>query len=651
MFTDIVGYTAMMGRDEQYSLSLITKNRDLHKKWITRFNGQLLKEMGDGMLASFQSISDASYCAGAILSETKKVDGLNLKIGIHLGDVVVEGNEIYGDGVNVASRVQALAGSNEILVTDIVQRNLINKHGIRSTPIGLRDLKNVSESVALYSISFDSEIQFEKVVNGVPKKSRYSVWIFIAIVFSVGLIFVISKYFSETDQQQHQSSQIKSLAVLPFDNLTGNKDQDYLLLGMHDNLITVLSQIQSLDVISKTSTLSYQNRSEKNIQDIANELNVDAVIEASVLSVGDSVRINIQLIKAFPKETHLWAKIFDRPFKNILYLFDDVASTVANEIGMTLHNSQSSSALRQINSEAYKEFMNGKMYSENNPTPENLDKALSYFNRSIELDSLFAPPYAGISFVWASRLQLSISDGVEAIPKIYSYNQRALDLDPNYPEAQYHKAGFAFQRWDWKESEKAFLKALELNPNHSFAHAHYAHMLMFQRRWEEALSHAETALRLDPLSPHILGLVAIVYMHHGDVDKAYAISSSRDDVFAKPVLDEYYAFKNGDFDRSIKSLLTFFVNDTTIHEKVNSVYTKSGYSKAIEVVAREMERMNIHLAIVFYERAGLVDESIRLLEDYYNHHDPNLGYYFTEILQKLQADPRYIELGKKLKLR
>jgi adenylate cyclase len=379
MFTDIVGYTAMMGRDEQHTLSLVAKNRDLHKKWITRFNGQLLKEMGDGMLASFQSISDASYCAGAILSETNKINGLNLKIGIHLGDVVVEGNEIFGDGINVASRIQALAEPNQILVTDIVHRNLVNKEGIQSLAVGEKHLKNVIDAVTVYSVSFNADLQFEELGKLTPKKSRYPAWIFIGILFITALFFVINKYFADSSKTIPDSP-IRSIAVLPFDNLTDNDDQQNLLAGMHDNLITTLSQIKSLDVISRTSTLSYKGSGKKSMQEMATELNVDAIIEASVLSIGDSVRINIQLVKAFPKEKHLWAKVFDRPFENILYLFDDVASTVANEIDLTLHSSESNSALRKINSDAYKAFMNGKIYVENNPTPENVQKALIYFN-------------------------------------------------------------------------------------------------------------------------------------------------------------------------------------------------------------------------------------------------------------------------------
>jgi len=568
-----------------------------------------------------------------------------------VGDVVVEGNEIFGDGINVASRIQALAEPNQILVTDIVHRNLVNKEGIQSLAVGEKHLKNVIDAVTVYSVSFNADLQFEELGKLTPKKSRYPAWIFIGILFITALFFVINKYFADSSKTIPDSP-IRSIAVLPFDNLTDNDDQQNLLAGMHDNLITTLSQIKSLDVISRTSTLSYKGSGKKSMQEMATELNVDAIIEASVLSIGDSVRINIQLVKAFPKEKHLWAKVFDRPFENILYLFDDVASTVANEIDLTLHSSESNSALRKINSDAYKAFMNGKIYVENNPTPENVQKALIYFNRAIELDSSFAPAYAGVSWVWITLFQLNQASGEEAIPKIYSYNQKALELDPNYPEAQYHKAINAFQsEWDWAKSEKAFRKALEVNPNHSFAHAHFAHILMIQRRWEEALAHAEIASRLDPLSPHIQGLVGIVFLHHGDIDKAYEISSRNNEIFGKLLIDENYAYLKGDLDRSLELLLLQLGQDVVKRDSVRKVYQESGYSAAIEIVAHEQEKKGGPQGVVLYERLNRIDDAIRILELLYRQHNPNLPYFFTGFLKKLEKDVRYIQLAKELKLK
>ena len=657
MFTDIVGYTAIMGEDEKLALVILHQNKDIHTKWMKRYNGTWLKEMGDGVLSSFESITDAVYCAGAILSSSKNVKGLRLRIGIHLGDVVIDGKEIYGDGVNIASRIQAEAEENQIVISDIVHSNLKNKKEIVSTALGARHLKNVDKPVAIYSVRFNPDVSFNEKVRSEKRKNSHS-FIWIAVIFLFVASYFLINFLKQDSHENIMPSNhgIRSLAVLPFYNLTGDLTQENLISGMQDNLITTLAQIKSLDVISRTSTLHYKEKTDKNIQTIARELNVDAIIEASVLGLGDSVRINVQFIQAFPKEKHLWSRIFDRPFNNILYLFDDVAHTVADNINKTLNNDLQEQGPKTVNSEAYKAYLNGKFYSEIVPTIENQQIAIKYFERSIELDSTFAPAYGGICWAWISLLQIGGSSPTEAIPKIFSYNQKALELDPNYPEAQYHKAVMSFQaEWDWEKSEKAFLKAINLNPNYGMMHSHYGHLLMYQQKWDEAIDQVELGIKVDPLNPHVQGLAAVVYWHHGDFDKAMAITAKGPDIFGKKVIEESIAYLKGDYKSSLDQLESNHISDTLLFQQVRKKFNEEGYPEAMRILAQGLEehfgnQRSVSLALL-YSRAGMTDDAIRILETGYSNHHPNMPYAFVPVeLKNLESDPRYRELARKMNL-
>ena len=240
--------------------------------------------------------------------------------------------------------------------------------------------------------------------------------------------------------------------------------------------------------------------------------------------------------------------------KRIRTGFDDIAKTVAEEINQTL-NKNAAHTPKEVNAEAYKAYMTGKFYSEIIPSIENQHMAIQYFERSIALDSTFARAYGGICWAWISLLQVGGSTPVEAIPKIYSYNQKALELDTNYPEAWYHKGVISFQiEWDWKKSESAFRKGIELNPNIAMMHSHFGHVLMYQQRWEEAVEQVELGIQLDPLNPHVLGLAAVVYWHKGELDKALKIVSMSEDIFAKNLIEEDAAYQKGDYDLSLDLL-------------------------------------------------------------------------------------------------
>ncbi len=432
MFTDIVGYTRLMGKDSDKALDLVRINKAIQKPLVKKHGGTWLKEMGDGAMAQFNSALDAVNCAIEIQKSAGSDLDAKLRIGIHLGDVVVSEKDVYGDGVNVASRLESIADPGGIYVSDSIEKAIRGQTSVQTKYLGELKLKNVDYGVRTYAILGEG-IAFPSTKR-LNKLARTGHSIRLVLYILVAALIVLGSLWLKDSPIIGNTKTIESLAVLPFDNLTGDSDQQFMLAGLHDNLITTLSQITSLRIISRTSTLQYQIK-DKSTPDIARELGVDALLEASIIKFGDSVRINVQLVQAFPKEQHLWAEIFDWPLNNILNLYNQITQNIATKIDLSLTPREQTqlSNSRLVNPDAYGEYLKGQFHAE----MFGLENALYHFQRSLQIDSSFAPAYAGIAFVWIVKWQFNQAAASEAVPKIYSFNQKALDLDEDYPESLY----------------------------------------------------------------------------------------------------------------------------------------------------------------------------------------------------------------------
>ncbi|MDH3711361.1 MAG: hypothetical protein OER04_15815 [Cyclobacteriaceae bacterium] len=677
MFTDIVGYTAMMQFDEKLGRTTAQHYRKTLEREVTSHGGTVVQNYGDGSLSTFSSAVEAVHCAIRLQLLFAEDPRVPLRVGIHIGDIVTDQGEIYGDGINVASRIESMGVTGAVLVSEAVGQNLKNHLDIQLTSLGYFDFKNVEEPIEVFAVGNQGLVipnpenlrgKFKEqagrshhLSDSAPLSPR-------KILLGVGtlIILLLAGYFgyywltttSRVFDEASQGQTIRTLAVLPIDNLTGDSTQNNLIAGMHDNLITTLSQITSLNVISRTSSLSYALREDKTIPQIASELGVDAIIEASVLRSGDSLRINVQLIRAVPTETHLWAQVFDRPFTDILYLFDDVSQSIAKEINTTLikRSAVTVSSPREIDPVAFKAYLNGMFYLNNLPSSENLSTALDYFERSIKLDTTYAPAYAGMAAVWIFRWQLRMSPGPEAVPTIYTYNQKALELDENYAEAQYIKALMSLQsEWNWEKSEAAFKSAIESNPNHALAHAHYGHLLMHLQRFDESISQMEEATRLDPLSPFITGLYAVVLWHYGALDEALELTAQDSSAFARPLIQESISSIKGQHQKSLDLLEAIFGAIPAIQfQNIKDQFRDQGYQSAMKMLAESLEQVPLMSAVfisVLYNRAGLQDEAVRVLEEGYRNHDPDMPYAFVPVeLENLESHPGYQALAHKMKL-
>ena len=279
MFTDIVGYTALMGNDEQKAFSILNKNRELQKPIIEQFNGRWIKEIGDGVLASFHTVADAVYAAVKIQEACNASKEFQLRIGIHLGDILFENDDVFGDGVNIASRIQAIAEPGSIYISESVRSNISNKKDIQTKFVKEETLKNVKEPVKMYEV----------ITANAPATA------------------------GSTTQAQKITTQEKSIAVLPFANMSSDPEQEYFSDGISEEIINMLAQVPGLKVAGRTSSFSFKGKNQ-DLRLIGEQLNVNHILEGSVRKSGNKLRITAQLIKV-ADGYHLYSEKFDRELR------------------------------------------------------------------------------------------------------------------------------------------------------------------------------------------------------------------------------------------------------------------------------------------------------------------------------------------------
>jgi serine/threonine protein kinase/Tfp pilus assembly protein PilF len=460
------------------------------------------------------------------------------------------------------------------------------------------------------------------------------------------------------------SVKIDSIAVLPLVNLSDDKEQEYFADGMTEELITSLAKISALKVISRTSVMQYKG-TKKPLPQIAKELNVDALIEGSVLREGGQVRISAQLIQA-ATDQHLWAESYQRDLRGILALQGEIASAISENIKVKLTAQEETrlAGARQVNLEAYDAYLKGSYKWMNFMTSEDLDTAEKYFNLALEKDPSYAPAYVGRAWVWIVRNQWGFVSPEEAGPKAKAAALRAIELDANSAGAQ---EALAMVRkvidWDWDNAWEPWQRSLELNPNVASAQGGYALFLMMMGHGEEALIHSERAVVLDPFNPMIHSWYAFVLYSQRRYDEA--IAEAREALRIQPdfpvamnILWSFYEKKGMEreaFEAAKVSARDY--NDPRIEAALDEGYAQGGYAEAMRrgaeaLIASFPETMWARSdPAFFYVAAGEKTKTLDWLEKGLEVHDPLLQYVgLPDYFDLLGDEPRYQELLRKMNL-
>ena len=497
MFTDIVGYTALMGIDEEKAFDLLRKNRQLQKPIIRHYNGRWIKELGDGVLASFSNVTEAVLCAGSIQKATAIIDDLQLRIGIHLGDIVFENDDVFGDGVNIASRLLSQAQAGSICVSESVHSNVINKKGITTNFLREEILKNVKDPVRIYEVIIEPSALAE-ITEGTGQHDK---------------IVTVFETVGKTPE--------KSIAVLPFVNMSNDTEQEYFSDGITEEILNSLSHVKDLRVAGRTSSFHFKGKN-IDLREIGHLLNVNSVLEGSIRKQGNKLRITAQLINV-NDGFHLWSEKYDREMDDIFAIQDEIALAITEKLKIILLEEEKAIIYKNPteNKEAYDLYLKGRFYF--NKRGPGIIKALEYFQQALEKDPAFALAYTGLADAYCILALYCVMPPHEAMPKARQYAEKAIQLNASLVEA-YAALAFitTFYDWNWAEAKKQFINILKLYPNYALAHYWYGYFLStIDCNNDEAIKLGQRAVEiLEPLVPIAHHFLAIMYINAGKFEEA-----------------------------------------------------------------------------------------------------------------------------------
>ncbi len=463
MFTDIVGYTALMGEDEDEAFALLKQNRELQKPLIEKFGGKWIKEIGDAVLASFSTVTDAVLCATEIEHSSHQFPNLKLRIGIHQGEVVFENEDVFGDGVNIASRIQAIAAPGKIYISESVHNNISNKEGIETKFIKLETLKNVKAPVKIYEVITSDESSKIKM------------------------------------KEQLKNSPAKSIAILPFANMSSDPDQEYFSDGIAEEILNSLSHIKDLKVAGRTSSYQFKGKN-IDLRELGDKLGVRTVLEGSVRKQGNHLRISAQLISV-DDGFQMWSERYDRNMDDIFAIQDEIAVTITEKLKITLLDTERAflNKTPTINKEAYDNYLRGRFFWKKRGF--GLRKGLEYFLLAAEIDPLFALAHAGIADSYSLLAFYSVIPPHDAMPKAKKAAETAIDIDDSLVEAWTSLAFISMlYDWDWEAAGRQFKKAFAINNNYAPTHDWYSTYLSWvENKPDEAVKESSRAAELEPL--------------------------------------------------------------------------------------------------------------------------------------------------------
>ena len=487
----MVEYNRLMGADEAGTRARFNAHlHELIEPAIANRQGRIVKTTGDALLVEFASIVDAVQCAveiqkGMADRNTDEPDDrrMDFRIGVNLGDVIIEGDDIHGDGVNVAARLEGLAEPGGVVVSGTVHEHVRGKIDVCFTDLGPQEVKNIAEPVRAYVVATDGEDR------------------------------------DTATPHAEFMPRMPSIAVLPFDNMSGDPDQEYFADGLTEDIITALSMCRSFPVISRNSTFTYKGKSVR-VQQVADEVGARYVLEGGVRKAGGKVRITAQLIDG-DSGHHIWAQKFDRDLEDIFAVQDEITERIAATVMPELEKIETkrSAAKQPRNLDAWDCYLRGLSFLYGSTKDGNV-RAREMFERALELDSNYGPAYAGMAYVLNRDILLDSVDAFDdAAARCLDAAERAVALDEVSSGARTAlvRALLWFDQYDTAIEEAQ--KAVQLNPFDAHAHIWVGTALVFAGRWEEGIPQLETALEFAPSDPRTYIFTTVLSFAYLTIDR------------------------------------------------------------------------------------------------------------------------------------
>jgi adenylate cyclase len=525
---DVVGYSRLMGADEAGTLAAIKKHRkELIEPKARQYDGRTVKLMGDGALMEFASAVDAvSFAVEVQCAMAKRNEGVPknrqivYRIGINIGDIIIEGDDIFGDGVNIAARLEGLAEPGSVCISRNVFDQIKGKLDLNFEDLGEKEVKNIADPVFVYRVLLD--VKATGLVTDIQEDAaswyglRRYVAVGLALLLIAGTIIWRQPWAPAVGPELVEEASLAlpdkpSIAVLPFTNMSDDKAQEYFSDGVTEDLITDLSKISGLFVVARNSTFSYKGRA-MDVRQVAKDLGVRYVLEGSIRKAGEKVRINAQLIDA-TTGGHIWADRYDGGLQDVFALQDAVTEKIVGALAINLTESEKIKRARQFttNVHAYDAFLQGWNYYQRF-SADDFVKAIPFFEKAIQLDPNYGRAYAALASLywethrqgetWTSKVTADEDNYVSFIVSRVKANEY-LKLARKHPSPLSHRVASAMSL-DYRQFNDAIAEAeqaVTLDPNDPDGHVALAWALIFSGRPQEALTELDRVMRLDPQNP------------------------------------------------------------------------------------------------------------------------------------------------------
>jgi len=633
MFTDVVGFTASAQADEAAALSRLREQEKIVRPLLAPYGGREIKSTGDGFLVEFESALKAIECAVEIQRRLRERNSkapqapIQLRIGIHVGDIEEAGGDIFGDAVNVASRIVPLADPGGVCVSEHVFAHVRNKTPYPFEKLGRKSLKGLREPIEVYSV-------------GLPWDDRRS---------------------------SIRSSSLPRLAVLPLVNISPDPKDEYFADGLTEELISVLSQIRGLRVIARTSVSQYKGTA-KPIAQIGSELGVGSVLEGSVRKADSQLRITVQLIDVETEE-HRWAHTYDRKLDNVFAIQAEVAERTAGALKVELLKSEREAIQETPTSSlaAYESYLRGIQAFREFTGPvgmhEKADReAERYFDEAILEDPEFSAPLSYLANHLLGVMGITRS-GKEILPRVRELVARALELNPNSSDAHTAAGNLAFQGdLDWTRAEAEFQQAIALNPSSSTARAWYGYLLGTLQRFDEAIKQDLVAIELDPLWLMPRNQLVGAHTCSGDLDGAITLLEKMSDAFRdapriRNSLAYHYALA-GRADDALKIVEPWAgatdLDTRALRATVLAILGRPEEGRGLVAeweAGRWPQYISLPSVAGAYAFWGETDKAVALLERDFREGDKVLwSVYQDPNFDQMRDDPRFVAFLKEMKL-
>ena len=530
---DVVGYSRLMGANEAGTLAHLKKCRAIIDPLNESYGGRLINTSGDGLLLEFSSVVDAVTCAievqTALVEYNADLDDdekMLFRIGINLGDILADDGDIFGEGVNIAARIEALAEPGGICISRTVRDSVRDRISVDLGDMGDIEVKNIARPVRVYQVLFEGQKLTARHKSSITRKTYLAAAAICIAALAAGAAWWDQQ--SDTNLANMSSSNVTlpdkpSIAVLPFDNFSDDPAQDTFAIGMTEDLITDLSKVSGLFVVARNSSFAYK-ADDLDVRVVAAELGVGYILKGSIRKIADRVRINAQLIDVKTGE-HLWSERYDRPVDDIFELQDEVGARVVAALSVQLTPDEENS-LKRIhtnNLEAYELFIRARE-SYNPPVPERTRNALRLFKRVIEMDPEFAGGYAGVATMMSRHGIFGYGDASNETKQAIKMAKKAIAVDETFGWS-YIALGYAqLANNQHEDAIAAGREAIAHQPSDADSHADLGFMLGYSGEYAAGVTAINRAIRLNPryFNGHYLNVRGIVQTFAGDYQAALA---------------------------------------------------------------------------------------------------------------------------------